>query len=399
MWAVMAIDRDALVEFTRQLVRVPSVYDPARGLDEAPAAELVIEQMRVFGWEPDVDVVAAGRPNVIATIDGGSPGRTLMFEGHTDVVTEGDPAEWSRDPFAADLEDGRIWGRGAADMKSGLAAMLFAADDLCRGGGFDGRIVLGALVDEEGMMLGAKDFVARGRAAGIDGAICCEPEGGEICHVAKGALRLRVDLTGKMAHGAMPFEGRNPNRAAGAVLGALADVEERLQSLHGEHPHLGLVWVTPTVLRAGDPPQMNVMPANASIWIDVRTVPSVDHGDLVAELTELVRTASTPHEIASAVAVIDDRPPVATPEDDPLVRAIWDAHAAVGASPPRLGGVPGSTDGTVLTSRGGIPTVVYGPGGKWIAHQADEFVEVADLVAHADVYVEAARRFLTAGAS
>ena len=79
------------------------------------------------------------------------------------------------------------------------------------------------------------------------------------------------------------------------------------------------------------------------------------------------------------------------------MRALWDAHAAVGASPPRLGGVPGATDGTVLTSRGGIPTVVYGPGGKWIAHQADEFVEVADLLAHADVYVEAASRFLGHG--
>ena len=84
------IDADALVEFTRELVRIPSVYDPARGLNEQPAAELVEAQMRAFGWSPRVDVVAAGRPNVIATIDGDRPGRTLLFEGHTDVVTEGD---------------------------------------------------------------------------------------------------------------------------------------------------------------------------------------------------------------------------------------------------------------------------------------------------------------------
>lgn len=392
----MGIDRDALVEFTRELVRIPSVFDPARGLDEQPAADLVAEQMRSFGWSPEIDVVAEGRPNVIAVIDGGAPGPTLMFEGHTDVVTEGNRDEWNRDPFGAELVDGRIWGRGAADMKAGVAAMLFATDELCRRG-FPGRIVLGALVDEEGMMLGAKDFVARGRGAGVDGAICCEPEAGEICHVAKGALRLRVDFAGKMAHGAMPFQGRNPVRAVGAVLGALADLEARLQAVHGEHPHLGLTWVTPTVLRAGDPPQMNVMPASASMWIDVRTIPSVDHDDLVAELRTLVADVSGTHGITTAVDVIDDRPPVSTPEDDPLVRAVWDAHAAVGAGPPRLGGVPGATDGTVLTSRGGIPTVVYGPGGKWIAHQADEFVEVEDLISHADVYVEAAHRFLTAG--
>ena len=395
----MAIDGDALVDFTRRLVQIPSVFDPARGLDEEPAAELVVEQMRAFGWDPEVDVVAPGRPNVVATIDGGRPGPTLMFEGHLDVVTEGSLDQWSHDPFGAELADGRIWGRGAADMKGGVAAMLFAADELCRRGGFPGRLVLGALVDEEGMMIGAKDFVARGRADGVDAAICCEPEGGEICHVAKGALRLRIDLTGKMAHGAMPFQGRNPNRAAGAVLTALADLESELQTLHGEHPHLGLVWVTPTVLRAGDPPQMNVMPKDASIWVDVRTIPSVDHDELVDEVRRRAADVAGRTGVdARASTSSTTARPWPRPRTTPLVRALWDAHAAVGASPPRLGGVPGATDGTVLTSRGGIPTVVYGPGGKWIAHQADEFVEVADLLAHADVYVEAASRFLAAGA-
>jgi len=392
----MAIDHDALVDFTRRLVRIPSVYDPARGLNEESAAELVIEQMRSFGWDPETDVVAPGRPNVIATIDGGEPGPTLMFEGHLDVVTEGNPDEWTHDPFGAELEGGRIWGRGAADMKSGVAAMLFAADELARRRPFPGRVVVATLVDEEGMMIGAKDFVARGRAAGIDAAVCCEPEGGEVCHVAKGALRLRIGLTGKMAHGAMPFQGRNPNRAAAAVLDALARLEARLQDLHGEHPYLGLVWVTPTVLRSGEPAQMNVMPAEAQIWVDVRTIPSVEHDAVITELRQVVCDAGAPLGVTTVVEVIDDRPPVATPEDDPLVRALLAAHAAVGTSPARLGGVPGATDGTVLTSRAGIPTVVYGPGGKWIAHQADEFVEVDDVITHAEVYVDAAERFLAA---
>ena len=159
-------------------------------------------------------------------------------------------------------------------MKAGVAAMLFAADALARRGPFPGRIVLAALVDEEGMMAGAKDFVARGRADGVDGVICCEPEGGEICHVAKGALRLRVDLHGKMAHGAMPFQGRNPNRAVGAVLAragrrSSSGCRARTASTRTS----GELWVTPTVLRAGEPAQMNVMPADASMWIDVRTMP------------------------------------------------------------------------------------------------------------------------------
>jgi succinyl-diaminopimelate desuccinylase len=272
--------------------------------------------------------------------------------------------------------------------------MLFAADAVARSGPFPGRIVVAALVDEEGMMSGIRDFVARGHAAGVDGGICCEPEGGEICHAAKGALRLRIDLHGKMAHGAMPFEGRNPNRAAAAVIAALGDLEHSLQQRHGTHEHLGQPWVTPTVLRAGEPAQMNVMPEQASIWVDVRTIPTIEHDQLIVDLRTRADAASSPHGVSTSIAVIDDRPTVEVAVDSPLVRAIWDAHASVATSPPRLGGVPGTTDGTMLTALAGVPTVVYGPGGKWIAHQADEYVEVADIVEHANVYVEAARRFL-----
>ena len=239
-----------------------------------------------------------------------------MFEGHTDVVTEGEG--WTVDPFGGDIVDGRLYGRGAADMKGGLAAMLFATDALQQRGPFPGRVVLAALVDEEGMMLGAKDLVARGRTVGVDAVICCEPEGGEICHVAKGALRLRLDFTGKMAHGAMPFQGRNPNRAAGQALVALAELEAALQARFGEHPHLGQVWITPTVLRAGEPVQMNVMPAGAAVWVDVRTIPDVDHDGLVAELSAAVAASAADLGVTTDVTVIDDRPAVATAEDDHL---------------------------------------------------------------------------------
>ena len=388
------IDGDALVEFTRELVRIPSVYDPARRLNEQPAAEAVEAQMRAFGWSPRVDLVAAGRPNVIATIDGDRPGRTLLFEGHTDVVTEGDEHAWTVEPFGAELRDGRIYGRGSADMKSGVAAMLFAADAVVRAGSFPGRIVVAALVDEEGMMSGVRDFVARGHAEGIDGAICCEPEGGEICITAKGAMRLRIDLTGKMAHGAMPFEGRNPNRAAAMVIAALTDLERRLQDVHGEHEQLGQPWITPTVLRAGEPAQMNVMPGTSALWVDVRTVPAVDHDRLLTDIEQLATDITRDIGVTTAVTVLDDRPPVELASDHTLVRAVWDAHTAVGATPARLGGVPGTTDGTMLTALAGVPTVVYGPGGKWIAHQADEYVDVADIVEHANVYVATAERFL-----
>ncbi len=392
----MGIDHGALVETVQALVRIPSVFDPTTDRCEQPAADHVAGLMRHFGWEPVVDVVAPGRPNVHCIVDGGRPGPTLAFEGHTDVVTEGDVNLWTVDPFAARIIDGRLYGRGSADMKAGLAAALYAARALADRGPFPGRVMIAALCDEEGMMAGAKDFVARGRLAGVVGIICCEPEAGEICTVAKGALRLRVDFHGRMAHGAMPFAGANPNRALGRFLTAVEEMERSLHERLGDHEHLGRVWLTPTVVHAGAPVQMNVMPADASVWLDVRTIPGIEHGVLLAELRDAARQAGAGIGISTEVELIDDRPVVEVSPDDPLVRAVWDAHAGVLGETPRLGGVPGATDGTVLTSRTGIPSLVYGPGGKFIAHQADEFVEIADIARHAEVYVDAAQRFFAA---
>ncbi|MFC7586904.1 M20 family metallopeptidase [Nonomuraea antimicrobica] len=358
------VDAGGVVEFTQALVRIPSTNDPARGRSERPAAELVEARMREWGWEPVVYEAAPGRPNVVAVVEGGGgPGPTLMFEGHTDVVTEGDLSTWTVDPFGGEIRDGRLWGRGSADMKSGLAATLYATRALQLAGPFPGRIKVCALADEEGLMLGAHHFVSQGLTADVDGAIVAEPEAGEICAVAKGALRLRVDLTGRMAHGAMPQHGRNPIQAAGTLLVALRSLQEELQARHPAHEHLGEVYVTPTVLRAGSEEQVNVIPAVASLFVDVRTIPGVEHQDLADRVAALAAADGiTADGISAQVSVLVDRPPVEVPVTDPVVAALAAAHRTVTGEEPVYGGVPGSTDGTVLTHWGGIPSVVYGPG-------------------------------------
>lgn len=240
--------------------------------------------------------------------------------------------------------------------------------------------------------------MASGRAAGVAAVIVCEPEGGEVCAVQKGALRLRVDARGKMAHGAMPDKGRNPTPALHDVVSFAASEQRRLQESFGHYPLLGQVWVTPTVFQAGDPLQVNVIPATAWVAFDVRTVPGVDHGELVGRFHEAAALVSAAHGVAVTVTVIDDRPPTETPRDAAVVRAVVDAHRDVTGATPAFGGVPGTTDGTILARDGGLPVVVYGPGGKWIAHQADEQVAVAELITCAEVYLGAAQRFLRGGA-
>jgi succinyl-diaminopimelate desuccinylase len=381
------VDADGLVAFARALVRVPSVHRPEVGGTEAAAAALVAERMRAFGWAPVVEEAAPGRPNVIAAVEGGLPGPTLLLEGHTDVVTEGDPADWSRDPFGGDVVDGRLYGRGAADMKGGVAAMLYAGAAVAAAGPFPGRLLLAALADEEGLMLGAKDFVRRGHAAGVAAAIVCEPEGGEVCVAQKGAIRVLVEAHGRMAHGAMPHRGVNPIPPLSELVARCRDLQAALQAEAGEHPLLGLPYVTPTLLQAGSPDQLNVIPGRARLGLDVRTVPAVDHASLLARLRSLCSEGTR-------LTVVDDRPATETPADHPVVRAVVEAHRAVHGSAPALGGVPGATDGTILWRDARVPIVTYGPGGKWIAHQVDEFVELDDLVRSAEVYTEAVRRFL-----
>jgi succinyl-diaminopimelate desuccinylase len=383
------IDRQALISFTQELVRIPSVNRPAEGLTEYDAAMLVAEQMRSLGWSPVVEEAAPRRPNVFAILEGDRPGPTLLFEGHTDVVTEGAAAAWTRAPFGAEISEGKLYGRGAADMKSGVAAMIHAAAAIAREP-FPGRLIVAALADEEGMMLGVKDFVRRGHAAGVDAAIVCEPEEREVCISQKGAIRVRVLAQGQMAHGAMPQHGVNPIPPLGRFLAACGELERELQAANGEHPYLGWDYITPTAVSAGSWEQLNVIPDTAWALLDIRTTPRTDHAQLLERLRGRL-------EGGLDLEVIDERPPTQTAEDHPVVVAVVAAHERVYGQRPRFGGVPGTTDGTILWRDARIPIVTYGPGGKWIAHQVDEYVEVEELVRAAEVYVEAARLFLSVG--
>jgi succinyl-diaminopimelate desuccinylase len=390
------IDAAGVIELAAQLVRLRTVNKLGATVVERPAADVVADVMRGFGWPVTVSEVAPGRPNVVAVIEGSGRGRTLMFEGHTDVVTEGDPSRWSFDPFGGDVVAGQLRGRGSADMKSGVAAMIHAARAVEQDG-FRGRIVVGVLADEEGMMLGAKHFAASDVArSGIDGVIVCEPEGGEVCATAKGALRLRVDIDGVMAHGAMPQIGRNPIPALGSLLVGVGELERQIAASVGPHPELGDFYLTPTVLTAGSAEQANVIPSTATVHLDARTIPAVDHGGLIHLVTRLAEQIAAESDLTATVTVIDDRPPVDTPRDELVVTALVAAHREVTGADAVYGGVPGTTDGTILTRDAGLATVVYGPGGKWIAHQADEVVAVDDVVTCARVYAAAARRFLDA---
>jgi succinyl-diaminopimelate desuccinylase len=398
--ALAHVDADELVALTRDLIRIPSVVRPGDpSATEAAVAEYVERWLLKEGFDVEVQPVAEGRPNVLAVYGDKGAGKSLLLEGHTDVVTEGDPSAWRHPPFSAALVDGRIYGRGAADMKSGLAAAMVAAAALKRSGTrLGGRLVVGALVDEEGDMIGVRHLCESSLGRELDAAIICEPEENELCLEQRGVVWARVTVRGRMAHGAMPEAGANPITAVGALLRELPELQRRLRRLCTKSRYLRPATVTPTIVRApmSGLPQSNVIPAGAEATLDIRLTPGPDADAVAVEVEAACRRAASACEGIS----IEWRPAngyrLATrvERDEPLVRAMVKGVRQATGRAPRFGGVPGSTDGTILRMLRGIPIVTCGPGNRLIPHQVDEYVDVAEIVEAAHIYVASALNYL-----
>ncbi|MCW1928669.1 M20 family metallopeptidase [Bhargavaea beijingensis] len=392
-------DREAVIRLTRELVQIESVYrgEGVPGGNEEKVAHYVADVLRGYGIETHVEEVVPGRPNVIGIIDSGKPGPTLLFEGHTDVVTEGNRDAWTYDPFGAEIVDGRMYGRGTNDTKGNLACMITAVHSILQDGeDFRGKIILCIPCDEEGMMIGIKHFIKQGWADGVDGAIICEPEENQVCIAQRGAMRIQVDMYGKMAHGAISWSGINPNWHMARLIVALEKLEKEEQERLGEDPYLKWPSITPTILQApvkGDA-QINVIPDHCRMTLDIRTVPAQDHGELREKIKSIIEglKADDP-DVNCELTVLDDRPATLTPKEDPVVEAICGAVRHVLGKEPVYNGVPGATDGTFLHVHG-VPIVTIGAGDREIPHQIDEYVDIEELAETTAIYRDAALRFL-----
>ena len=389
------IDREELVHLARELVRIPSVSRPEEpDGNEARVARFVSDYLERAGFEVKTEEVAPGRPNVWAVWEGDRQGKTLLFEAHTDVVTEGSAEDWDHPPFGAERARGRIYGRGACDTKGNLAAAVVAVRAVRDSGvSFPGRLILCHPVDEEGMMAGIKAFIERGHADGVDAAVICEPEENQLCIKQKGALRVEVTLRGRMAHGAMPQSGVNPVTRAARFVVAVEDLESEEIERHGEDPFLGYPSLTPTILMGpgSGEPQVNVIPSTAYVALDIRTVPDQSHRDLVERLEDIIaRLASEDPDFDATLEVIEERPPTETRKDEPLVRAMARAYDHLTGEEPAYNGVPGTTDGTFLYAWAGIPIVTTGAGDREIPHHADEWIDEEELLTTCKLYAATA---------
>lgn len=394
------INEQELIELTRSLVKIDSVIRPETGNTEKNVVSFIAEWIRrEIGLEPVIDEVLPGRENIFLTIDSGVKGPVLMLEGHTDVVSEGIRELWEHDPFGAEISNNRIYGRGSCDMKAGVAVNLITAKKLLKSGiPFKGKIILGIICDEEDLMLGIQDFIKRGHADNVDACLVSEPEENQLCISMKGALRIKLTVHGKMAHGAMPLTGINPNIRLARIITAFEEYENKLKRKFGKDQYLGWPSVTFTVIQSPpppEPPQLNVMPGKAVAYIDIRTIPGQVHEVIKKDLADILdRLKETDNDFNAEIKYLADKPVVSMTKNEPIVRVSAQAYRDVTGKEAVYNGVPGATDGTYLRALKGIPCLVNGPGPRHLPHQTDEYVEIDELIESARLYLVTAYRFL-----
>ncbi|HEU5323558.1 MAG TPA: M20 family metallopeptidase [Methylomirabilota bacterium] len=361
---------------TRELLRFDTISPP--GTERACALHLagILERA---GFSVAAHEFAEGRRSLVARAGGG--GVPLCFTGHIDTVPLGARA-WTRDAFAGEVDGGRLYGRGASDMKSGVAAFVAAAVRLAPRLAATPGLVLVITAAEETGTLGAQHLAGVAGALGRAGAVVvAEPTGNYPMVGHKGVLWLHARTTGVTAHGSMPERGVNAvARAARAVL--------RLESFAfgvAPHPVLGAATLNVGTISGGL--NVNSVPDAAVIGLDIRTIPEQKHAALVERLGEHLG-----HEVA--LETVMGAEGVWTDPGHPWVQEVYAVTAPVLGTRPEVRAAPYFTDASALTpAYGGAPTVILGPGELALAHQTDEYCEVERLEQAVEVYVELARRW------
>jgi acetylornithine deacetylase len=373
-----AVNPQRLLDLASDLVRIPSENPPG---NEAAVADYLLAYFRRRGIEPVVQEIALDRPNILVRLDGAAPGPHLIFNGHTDVVPPG--PGWTVDPYGAEVRDGRLYGRGAADMKGGVAAMIEAALTAYETTPFRGAITLAMVADEEEGGGGTRHAVRQG--LGGDWAIIPEPTDLQPVIAHKGDFNFSITVHGEAAHGSVPERGVNAIYGAGQLLTAIQDLNQRLSQQ--THPLVGPPTVSVGTIKGGEITCM--VPAECHVAVDRRLIPGEDPEAVIAEMQSLLAnlTRDDPRLQVDMTVPIQALPMEVSP-DLPVVAALRNATRQIRRNDPGFDGWSATCDASILAQEGHTPTVIFGPGSiSEAAHRPDESVSIADLTDCAQIYV------------
>jgi acetylornithine deacetylase len=391
-----AVDVDGLVGRLCELIAIEST-----GGRETPAQEHVARSMAELGmetdvWSLDLDELRRdpacceeiSREHALGVVGrvGAGRGPSLVLNGHVDVVPAGDPARWSVPPWRGTVRDGRVYGRGSADMKGGLCCALFAVGALRDAGvRLRGSVLVQSVVGEEDGGIGTLAAIRRGHTG--DAAVVLEPTRLVVAPAQAGALNFRVTVPGVAAHGALRAEGVSPIEKFLPLHQALQELERR-RNARPRHP-LFADQALPYAICVGT--------LHSGIWASTVPETLTFEGRLGVAVDEEPDAARRELEEALALAAgadpwLRDHPPLlewwggqfapaSIPADHPVVGALRAAARDVSGQAPPVAGMPYGADMRLLVNQGGTPTVLFGPGDVRRAHAPDEFVPVAELAA------------------
>ena len=389
--------RDKAIAFLREMVSIPSVTG-----DEAAIQKFLSGYMRNIGldvdmWETDwealkqhpgyrpVDRGYEGRPNIVATLKGSGGGRSLLLNGHTDVIPVGNGEGWSDNPWSASVKDGRIYGRGTADMKSGVASHILAVEYLMAVGlKPKGDIHINVVIDEEVSGHGTLDTVIRGYKA--DAGISGETSDLAVQPACIGRIWFEIEITGKAAGIQKRYEGISGIELGNKITKAVQELEDRRVATVSHPLYPNALDSLPCMIgsfSAGNYP--SAFPTSCLLKGSIGTVPSEDHEGVKRSLVEQVARA------AAQDPWMKDHPPKVRfvgydaeaseiPRDHPIVATVCKNYTEITGRQPTISGRQGAADTRFLNKYAATPTVIFGPGSTAIMHSDDEYVSIEDYI-------------------
>ncbi len=389
----VSIDREYIIQTTADLVRINSVNPSLspEGPGEAEVSAYVADALNALGLEVTTYELAPNRVNVVGILRGTGEGKSLLLNAHMDTVGVAGMV----DPFGAVIEDagaessrnGRLYGRGAQDMKGSLAAMLGAAKALVDGGvRLAGDLLVTAVADEEYASIGMEDLV---KNVSADAAIVTEPTDMHLCRAHRGFIWYEVETIGRAAHGSRYAEGIDANMRMGRFLAQLDQLEQELRQ-RTPHPLAGPPSLHASLLHGGT--EISMYAASSHLTLERRTIPGETQAQATAELQAIIdQLAAEDETFKATVKPTFRREPFEISADAPIVQTLEQAITHRLGQKPLHTGQTFWTDAALL-AEAGIETALLGPIGQGL-HSAEEWVDVQSVVDLAAILAETAVNF------
>jgi len=353
---------------------------------ELAAADIISAELGRSRIDRRIDSWGQNRTNLIAQIKSAGRRKGLLFACHLDVVGPGE-ANWKYPPFSGVEREGKIYGRGSADMKGGIAAIVTAIRQLNDSGvRLEGDIVLLAAAGEETDSCGAKRFVSNfgNKLPEIAGVVVPEPTDFEVVTAHRGMLWLKVQTVGKAAHGSTPELGVNAIASMKTLLDELDNYKIRFEP----HKLLGGCSMSVNTIAAGK--EINVVPDKCEIRIDIRTLPGQEYQDIICDFEKIfAKLKQNNPQFEASVSVVRE---VGALETDSNCDFVKDFCSVVGRT--ETGAVGFTTDGPHFAALG-VPVVIFGPGRSEVCHKPDEYIDIADVEKAVEYYKNIILKFLS----